>query len=446
MVLSDRIVRRELRNWKRWAFASVQPLKETEILRVLAESSADVQSWEKADKETKALLEVPFFLSQFLSAGAAAVPSFTKSSMIRSYFDSHVGLDKDEFLRTARAAFEVYRDDQSRTFPLPQFQEFAGQSATDKMQASGILLGGPETYYLSHHLHHDYLASCYLISDPSKWNRDSFDTLTLSASSFDALAMAIEQILDTVTADLFVRRLYDWNAYSAAYSVAEASQSSSRISDHMLCIILSVLAERRWDIIKGTAQQAEDALRLFPAPIHRKFTGAADLEQVFHIVDARRYEVPEFALWRRLFTKRRNEKAGADEIELITAADSVTGWTVANVLKRCKVSTGQQARLRDISGAASPTVRWRIAHVAGSHPSLINMEFLVKLIESDLDRWVRYGAVRSLLEMAALSSMNLRERIFAALRARISRLSLDAKIQGQLRRSLFIRKEKAPPD
>ncbi len=243
-----------------------------------------------------------------------------------------------------------------------------------------------------------------------------------------------------------MRCLYDWNAYSAAYSVAEATQTGSRISDHMLCIVLSVLAERRWDVIKGTAQQAEDALRLFPSRIHREFTQAADLEQVFQIVEGRRYEVPEFMSWRRLFTKRTNEKASADEIELITAADSVIGWTVANVLKRCKVSTAQQSRLLDISRTASPTVRWRIAHAIGSHPSSINMEFLVSLIESDEDRWVRYGAVRSLLEMAALGSMTLRERIFAVLRTRINRLSLDGKIQGQLRRSLFIRKEKAPPD
>jgi hypothetical protein len=355
-------------------------------------------------------------------------------------------LNEAEFSRAARAAFEVYRDDQSRTFPLWQFREFAGADATDKMFAAGILCGEEEATYMSHHLHHDYLASRHLVTEPMTWNRDDFDVLTFSASSFDAVAMAIEQITDSTRADLFVRKLYDWNVYSAAYSVAEAMQGRSYVSEQMLCIMLAVLAERRWDIIKATAQRAEDALRLFPSAIHRPFAQAANLEEVFRLVEARDYGQREFVVWRTLFIKRSTERAEGKDIELISNDDSVIGWTVANVLKRCKISSVQQARLREISGTGSPTVRWRVVHALGSRPGSTNFNYLVKVIESDPDGWVRYGAVRSLVEMAASGSVSLRARIFAALRNRVSRVLLDKKVQGELRRVLFIRRERAPSD
>ena len=204
VVISDRIVRRELRDAERWRFAAIQPLSEAEIRRVLDESALGARAWEAATPETKALMEIPFFLNEFLREGGANFGAVTRSSMIRSYFDSHVELDEAVFSSAARGAFEVYRDDQSRTFPLSQFQEFAGATATEKMLTAGILSGPPEATRLSHHLHHDYLASRHLVAQPMTWNRDAFDVLTFSASSFDAVAMAIEQITDSESADLFV--------------------------------------------------------------------------------------------------------------------------------------------------------------------------------------------------------------------------------------------------
>ena len=223
--------------------------------------------WDAADRQNKTLLETPFFLNEFLKEEDVQTLILSPgSSMIRSYFDSHVGLNEGEFSRAARAAFEVYRDDQSRTFPLSQFREFAGGDATEKMLAAGILCGGEEATYMSHHLHHDYLASRHLVAEPMTWNRDAFDVLTFSASSFDAVAMAIEQIADSTRADLFVRKLYDWNAYSAAYSVAEAMQSRSYVSEPMLCIMLAVLAERRWDMISPRHKGRKTLFGFFRRP------------------------------------------------------------------------------------------------------------------------------------------------------------------------------------
>ena len=88
------------------------------------------------------------------------------------------------------------------------------------------------------------------------------------------------------------------------------------------------------------------------------------------------------------------------------------GWTIANVLKRLKLSSSEQWHLRKHVRDRAVAVRWRLAHVLGSFPTLNNFDVLKNLLTGDPDAWVRYGAVRSLVEMAARGSASIRKRVF----------------------------------
>ena len=81
-----------------------------------------------------------------------------------------------------------------------------------------------------HHLIHDYLAALHMAQDRSTWTPGGFDTITLTASSFDPLAMVLEQLPDPADADLFLRRIYDWNFYGAAYALATCRGRQSTLS------------------------------------------------------------------------------------------------------------------------------------------------------------------------------------------------------------------------
>src|SRR6185369_16186165 len=111
------------------------------------------------------------------------------------------------------------------------------------------------------------------------------------------------------------------------------------------------------------------------------------------------------------FATPRGSALSDDDLAAIEHEDSLIGWTVANVAKRTTISESQAAMLRRLlQNAEDPIVRWRAAHVLGAHPSEDNVTALLDAL-NDPYHWVRYGAVRSLIELAARSS-DLRPRIF----------------------------------
>ena len=63
------------------------------------------------------------------------------------------------------------------------------------------------------------------------------------------------------TADDFVRKIYDWNPYAAAYAIGDVeAPGSARVSSEMKLVMAAMLAERLWDIIEATVQRSRDAI------------------------------------------------------------------------------------------------------------------------------------------------------------------------------------------
>src|SRR6266545_7240463 len=139
----------------------------------------------------------------------------------------------------------------------------------------------------------------------------------------------------------------------------QCNLGSVAVSSDMETALLAMLAERRWDLIRATAERVTDALRLFPPGLAGRFLEVASLTELVDLVSTTVFTSPEFEQWRRLFTTRPDAEAADEMVELITDADSVTGWTVANVLKRARLNSSQQAQLRTLLNEASDaTIRW----------------------------------------------------------------------------------------
>jgi hypothetical protein len=64
----------------------------------------------------------------------------------------------------------------------------------------------------------------------------------------------------------------------------------------------------------------------------------------------------------------------------------------------------------------------------------------------DTDRLVRFGAVRSLVEIAARGDAAIRDVVFTGFVQRAEQLKADRTSLGEFRRAIFIRKDNAPPD
>jgi hypothetical protein len=432
VVVTDRLVRRDVRA-DRWALATIAPLSGREITRRAGSAALGNE-----------LLTSAFFLD---IAVRERVDTSSTAAAIRSYVERHGGLDQASVTRAAEGAFRTYvalgeTHSFSRTFDRSAFESSATPAVTDRLIESGLLTQTAEQLYFRHHLFHDYFASMWLVSDESLWVPKSFDALTFRASSFDSLALGLEQLSEPERADLFVTRIYDWNFYAVSYALWKAqSQRTCAVTHGTTSLLLTMLAEKMWDPVCRTAQLVTDGLRLFSTPMVERLLSARSLDGLVQLVAQDTEIGEERPDWRALFTIPAGP-ASDDVVGRITDPESLIGWTVANVLRRATLAESQQRHLRDLAMQSNGTVRWRIAHVLGAHPSTENVVFLLARLDDGGEyEWARYGAIRSLVESASGSSA-LRDSIAEEIIARLPQLVRDRVILAELEKAILL---KDPP-
>lgn len=435
MIAADRLIRREFRDKSRWQLATLLPLDNAEISRHLKASHLHFSH----ESGAQSLLAEPFFLDATLREGVTAS---TSTSVLRAEFIKIAKLSFEEFHAAAQAALKCYQLYSFRSFPLAVFEEFLGSGVIQKLVTAGFLveIQGKRAHF-AHQLHHDFLAATALAVHSEEWNSETFDAVSLGASSFDTIAMTLEQLKDS-PADTFLRRVYDWNPYAASYAMAECKRRGTLdVTGEIEVMILAMLANRLWDVISASALRARDALNVFPSKLAQAFLKARRLEDIFAIIEAIPSETTWFKDWGRQFTKPSGGDASEEDVQSLLDLDSVPGWTMANVLKRLRLTAAQMETVRKFADSASETVQWRVAHVLGSFPTKTNAEFLLELWDhAPAGGWVRYGAIRSLIELAAASTdPTLAQEVIKALHDRAEGMVNDPRSLWELARSLRVR-------
>jgi hypothetical protein len=424
VVVTDRLVRRILPS-ESWSLARIE---EARLPRPATE----------APSGGAGLTRMAFFLDLSVREG---FDSSSGSEAFRRYFESHANLSEDELGLVARAAYEMYMASASRTFPHSDFSDVAGTDLVDRLETAGILIRSDDSGYFRHHLFHDFLAGLWLARDRRRWKKGILNSLTFGASSFDVLALALEEIADADDADSLLRKIYDWNYYGSAYALAKGrTLGTVAATESMELALLAMLAERRWDPLLATSQRVEDALRLFPEGLAHDFLWAQDFGAVLGLVRAAALDQP-FEEWRELFTILPGSTVDDSVVDALSSSESLIGWTTANVLKRVALTGPQRSRVRDYLHRDNETVRWRAAHVLGAVTDRQTVDALFEALE-DRDEWVRYGAVRSIVELAAREE-RLRDKTLERLRRTIHELAADPKVIAEFERAVLLRE--APP-
>jgi hypothetical protein len=414
VLATDRMVRRPI-DEKMWAIATMAPLD-----------------------DDPGLAGIAFFrdLSE-----TQAIDAGTSADAHRQFLMDYSGLSNAEIGLLAEGALDVYESFQARSFSLDALQDLVGIGLATKAVDSGVIVGAGSLHAFRHHLIHDFLASAALAVRPDRWCQKYFDAVTLRASSFDALTMALEQLTDPGEADRLLRSIYDWNPYAAAYALSDQiGRSPSSVSQVMKVALLAMLGEKRFDLIKATSLQASDALALFSGSdlrIASALSMAGDLSEVFRIVHEEVAADPSLSSWGGFFLPSDSSDLIDSIIDSLKSPDSLTGWTAANALKRVTLSKSQQARIREELNDDNSVIRWRAAHSLGAHPTVDNIRALeTKLNDSQF--WVRYGAVRSLIEAAALDA-HFRGQVFSKLAQAIEDSDEPGELTKQLRRDIVLR-------
>jgi hypothetical protein len=436
VLVADRLVRRELPSGESWSIGMTMPLPPDQVKEYLGNH---------AEVEPGSLLTSPFFLDAAISYG---VEGPRRSLTSEKFLTVHGGLNAVDLDLAAAAAFEVYKLSPSRVFDRSVFAQTAGEHAIIALENSFTVVSGPDgTSYFVHHILHDYLASRHFAKLPTEgWTPQALSLLSFEASSFDAVELVFEQ-LDKARADLFLRQLYDWNLYAAGYALGQARDADTSFGSEMSTMIFAMLAEKRFDAILATRQRADDALALMQLSGARSFRTAGSLEAVFVALGSIASTEKWFNDWRQLFKTKSDAALSAEALGSIRNPDSIIGWTVANVAKRTVVAGHASDLLARWSREeTNATVRWRIAHVLGAFPQQAALQELIRLLDSDTDGYVRYGAIRSIVELASRSDRAMRDYIASALDDRAEAIEKQPKIAGELRTCLLMHPETVAAD
>ncbi|MEU0212134.1 HEAT repeat domain-containing protein [Streptomyces canus] len=423
IVVTDRLARRAI-NPDRWLLATVLPLQQEEIQRVWVASHKVA-----ALPVNLGLLTRPFFLDRALESERVELSG---AGTIELFYKGVLGIAEKDLGRVSLAAMREYRESHSRIVDLTRFTKLAGERNVRCLVESGTLRVKDQEAWFSHHLLHDFLVARDLAHDAQNWDSSSFDQVTLGAASFDALRLTVEQIEGVDRADCFVSLIYDWNYSAAGYSLIDR-----RVSDGMITAILAMLAEKRWDLVRNTVEEVEDALRLNGSQLSKIMLEAKDRSELITIVENSMEGESKFSSWREMFTLEDDFAVDSGLIKKLCVDDSLEGWALSNTLRRCSLDRKASKELLKIARKGSPVCRWRAVHALGMHPSSESASALQDRFE-DEDSWVRAGAIRSMVEQAAMSS-GLRGNLIDYIVSAVQAGSVESRMLDVLAKSLNVR-------
>ena len=470
LVVTDRMSERPLQF--RTQLCTVLPLSPTVVATRLPNLGLDLLG-----DNFKKLLSIPFFLALYQKIvgserAADARPLFrTRSEMLFAYFalceDSQIGTDDMQkageriVANLAPVAFEGYRKGGVRMDAHWLSDELKKiEIAQDKLLTSGLLVNQPQnTLAFSHQLFHDFLAGHYLATrnDPQtdgpaapSWSSANFDIATLKAKSFDALEFAVELIPDR--ADAFVVEVYDWNYQAAIHLILKlAAEDTTPEADRARALrdaLIAVNSEKRFDAFQHTRDNADKRATSI-AQIHLSpfnDSSLASLSALREVVREKYQYSGDYQTWKRMFLLTEKPKPG--DWALLQASPLIA-WTAANAFRRslndgdllidylCGLYDALYARHRLTDAAIG--ARWQIVHILGAADAENIVEKLFDAVKLEAPvpqtQWVQYGAVRSLVEIAArradakLANMIL-ERLTVAMGQTIG---ADSRTFGELR-------------
>lgn len=440
VILSDRLVRRELSQSARWGLVTILPLGEDQIKEVVG-SKLD-------GHKARELLKIPFFLDRAIAGELRDTPEMTVIEMVHS----HTSLNDAEIEKLTRAAFEIYQAHKSRTFSASDISD----DLRIPLVESGLLtLTEQDQFSFSHHSVHDYLASLYVAGNDALWKpevrHNTFDAITFGANSFDAIASVLRVLSaskdQTKSSDL-LRAVYDWNPYAAGYALTEAeAKGSALIAPDMRAIVLFMLGLRLFDHQLSTQRRARDALLMFADDLARNILAAKSLENLVALAEKQTFESETFKNWVSVFAMSGDAITAPDVLDAITGQDSVSSWTLANVVKLTGAAIVLERRLIELSTHKNFVVRWRSVHALGAAPSDAAIEalFLRLFIEGEKEGYVRYGAIRSLVEIALMSPPH-RSQILDRFVEDLPRIKKDSTVLNEFVNAAFADQKSASAD
>ena len=389
VVATDRMAERPTLEGSSVVYATIDRLNDATLTNVLG-----AVEFNRLDDPEREILRHPFFLS--LNVRKGFVPHGpTLAGNFRAFFERHFRWDEG----TIRAIGSAVVRCLDRTGRL-QSGCLEGEIPTEHEVLVRNEILRRDSGQFDHDLWRDFFTSCALAEDQTLWDRRGFDNVTVGASSFEPLLMALEALAGIEWKVEFVKHVYDWNWLAACLCVA----SQQRLPDSLVLAVEAAIAEKLFDPIQHTKERSRRLLESAGDSLSAKLLEAENRHDLVLRVLSASPDGEWFEEWCRLYCKPDGCELEDRDVVAISAGDPLVGWAAANLARRATITPDQLDSIHGQYELAtdSETIRWRVVHAASHDSTPSNVAFLLHVLETEGNHWVQYGAVRAVVEVASL--------------------------------------------
>jgi hypothetical protein len=408
---------------------SVEPLSVGQVRRLYDATHTGGDAWVALPAAVQDQLREPFFLDLAMRGGVIIVGEWMPVTL-GHFLKDVVSLDTTGVRQVADAY--MARSEGSSSAAI---RSACGPAISDALIQAGVLGNDGD---ISHDNWRNFLSAVFLAASDDRWTYEKLDSTSVYGQQPDAIVYTLAIVEPAERKAEFLKKVYDWNYGVAALCAGSAAAAATPGSANLA--VLTLVAVKRFDKFASTAARATRLLKTAENPLAGRLAEAPDYDCVIELAAAEAGDEVWVRHWLHLLQGDVSTLTKEEWAEEVSDRDGLIGWTAANRARLVGLSTHSQAELRrrfSVSTAqGDEVVRWRIVHALGAYATNTNLGFLIRAIE-DHDHWVRYGAVRSLLEIAADGTALRTEAIAAlrnvAVRLRPSERPVDAELARMLR-------------
>lgn len=404
VIATSRNIDREVKGWLNY---NIKKIEKSALKDILLKKLGRTDYPEK----TLDYLSIPFFLNIVLHTDSADIKSY--SDFIYKHTLKNIpDTQKEEVMKAlSRITFENYFTPTKFKFPSKTISSLPKELRITEE----ILRKKDDHYEFEHHLIYEFFVANELAQKKENWNKNTYDMTSLdNKMSFELMQMTLEQISSTEDGEQFLLSLYDWSFYATLHCLWYVD-SKEKYPEEIAKALILILSEKLYDRFMHTRIQVIRHLER----LYNKFTiigltnnfdrnvilsldnrTAASKYREIVIANASSFMNNKYKEWYLFFSQL--------EIELkegillhINNPNPIWGWSASNLARRYKYSNSNELQLRTMLNCITDNiVRWRIVHAMGVCSQQASISILLEIFTTDEYKWVKYGTIRSLVEIS----------------------------------------------
>jgi hypothetical protein len=317
-----------------------------------------------------------------------------------------------------------------------------GVDIVEQLRRANLLVDNNNATHFKHPLIHAFFAIEHVRERPELWRDETWDALTLEGGNFSSLGLLLEQVADEQV-DQVVRSVNRWNYLACGSLLAEDFAGARRTGTGLRNALLLLLGHRRFSPSVTTSLLSADQLRLqVDDDIARRILETENRDQLEDVAR----ELPADDEWWRAWLSTFVGRASEAQIGALEGDDHVLAWTAANIMSAHEADAETDEHLIGILRDSSDSdLRWRAIHALSSSRSIAVADHCINIFLAEGDEWVRYGALRAFLQVAArLEDPDERQRVCSLLAESVDVIRENPRWEREIERAVQL--ETAPED